>query len=194
MAFLGEEVEGLARRAADGDRAALDALLAAIRPTVLRLAARFLPYADDAEDACQSTLLAVALGVNRWGRRSTFSTWLYQVTANQSRSTYRSLRRRATEHLGDRFVDVPDPRTTSVVAGTRLDLLDGLDALGPDLANPVALRDVLDLEYDAIAALLDLPLGTVKSRIHDGRRRLRAQLALPADETRELSAAPRRRT
>jgi RNA polymerase sigma-70 factor (ECF subfamily) len=63
-----------------------------------------------------------------------------------------------------------------VVAGTRLDLLDGLAALGPEFAEPVALRDVLGLGYPEIATLLDVPLGTVKSRIHEGRRRLRKWL------------------
>lgn len=176
MSFLGPRAEELAVSAADGDTVALAALLAEIRPTILRLCARFLPHRDDAEDACQTSLLAIARGLPGWSRRSSFATWAYQVTANRSRATYRTLRRRSLELTGHAVDDRTDPRTTSVVAGTRLDLLDGLDALGDVLAEVVALRDVLDLEYAEIATLLDLPVGTVKSRIHDGRRRLRATL------------------
>jgi RNA polymerase sigma-70 factor (ECF subfamily) len=63
-----------------------------------------------------------------------------------------------------------------VVAGTRLDLLDAFDAVRPDLAEVVALRDVLGLSYPEIAALLDVPVGTVKSRLHLARRQVRQRL------------------
>jgi RNA polymerase sigma-70 factor (ECF subfamily) len=87
------------------------------------------------------------------------------------------LRRRFESEAGAvSLPDRPDPRRTSVVAGTRLDLLDGLEALGPALAEPLALRDVLDLPYREIAMLLETPEGTVKSRIHEARRRLREHL------------------
>ena len=70
----------------------------------------------------------------------------------------------------------PDPQRTSVVAGTRLDLLDALEVLPPDYAEAAALRDVLGLPYGEIATLLDVPEGTVKSRIHEARRQLRQRL------------------
>ena len=60
-----------------------------------------------------------------------------------------------------------------MVAGTRLDLLDALHGLTAQYAEAVALRDVLGVSYGEIATLLDAPEGTVKSRIHEGRRRLR---------------------
>ncbi len=171
------DLDELARAAGAGDRYALDALLTAVRPDVLRLCARFLPNREDAEEACQDTLLALARGIASFEGRSSLRTWLHRVTANRARSTYQALRRRAgTEAAGVPLPDRPDPRRTSVVAGTRLDLLDGLEAIGPDLAEPVALRDVLELPYREIAALLGVPEGTVKSRIHEGRRRLRTRL------------------
>jgi RNA polymerase sigma-70 factor (ECF subfamily) len=171
------DLDDLARSAAAGDEASLTALLARVRPDVLRLCGRFLPNREDAEEACQDTLLAVAHGLPRFDGRSAFRTWLYQVAANRSRNTYRALRRRwQAEAVGLRPPDRADPSRTSVVAGTRLDLLEGLDAIGPDLAEPVALRDVLGLEYREIARLLDLPEGTVKTRIHTGRIRLRTRL------------------
>jgi RNA polymerase sigma-70 factor (ECF subfamily) len=66
-----------------------------------------------------------------------------------------------------------------VVAGTRLDLLDALDGLTPEHAEAAALRDVLGLSYAEIATLLDVPDGTVKSRIHEARRQLRRHLDGP---------------
>jgi RNA polymerase sigma factor (sigma-70 family) len=173
----GVDLDRLARAASGGDAAALDALLTAVRPDVLRLCARFLPYREDAEEACQDTLLAVARGIGNFEGRASFRTWLHRIAANRSRSMYQLLRRRfASEAAGVPLPDRPDPRRTSVVAGTRLDLLDALESLGPGFAEPVALRDVLGLPYGEIATLLELPEGTVKSRIHQGRLRLRERL------------------
>ena len=171
------DLEVLASAASRGDAAALDALLAAVRPEVLRLCGRFLPHREDAEEACQDALFAVATGIGAFEHRASFRTWLHGITANRARSTYRVLRRRfIQEASGASIPDHPDPQRTSVVAGTRLDLLEGLESLGPDLAEPVALRDILGLPYAEIATLLGQPEGTVKSRIHDGRRRLRELL------------------
>ena len=171
------DVEVLARQAAKGDQGALNALLAEVRPEALRLCARFLPNREDAEEACQDTLLAVARGIGKFHGRSTFRTWLHSLAANRARSTYQVLRRRSdAETAGAPLPDRPDPRRTSVVAGTRLDLLDALEGLPPDYAEAAALRDVLGLSYGDMAALLDIPEGTVKSRIHEARRRLRLRL------------------
>ena len=74
-----------------------------------------------------------------------------------------------------------DPRTTSVIAGSRLDFLEALEALSvdhPALVEPLLLRDIQELEYADIAELLDIPVGTVKSRIHSARRIVQPLLAV----------------
>ncbi|MEK8106702.1 RNA polymerase sigma factor [Micromonospora sp. M12] len=101
-----DSIDALARSAAHGDPAALDALLVAVRPEVLRLCARFLPNREDAEEACQDTLLALANGITRFEGRSSFRTWLHRLTANRARSTYRTLRRRCRLEAGG--VPLPD--------------------------------------------------------------------------------------
>ena len=74
----------------------------------------------------------------------------------------------------------PDPRTTSVIAGTRLDLLEAMETLErdhPQFVEPLLLRDVYGLPYEEIATLIGAPLGTIKAQIHHGRRLVRPMLA-----------------
>jgi RNA polymerase sigma-70 factor (ECF subfamily) len=173
------DLDGLAKAAAAGDAHAMHDLLRAAEPAVLRVCSRILPYRQDAEEACQDALVQVAARIGTFEGRSRFSTWLYVVATNSARGTYRSLRRRAAERPGVEHADRPDPRTTSVIAGTRLDLLEALDALeagSSGLAAVLVLRDVAGLEYAQVAQHLGLPLGTVKSRIHEARQRIRPLL------------------
>ncbi|GAA1617042.1 RNA polymerase sigma factor [Actinoplanes couchii] len=175
-----EDHEVLARKAAAGDGAALNALLAAIRPSVLRRCSRFLPCYQDAEEACQDVLMQVARHIGGFEGRSKFSTWLHVIIANGSRQTYRTLKRRAAEQgYAEMPVDVADARTTSVIAGSRLDLLDALERLEAtkaDLVAPMVLRDICQLDYKEIAGHLGIPEGTVKSRIHQARGQVREYL------------------
>lgn len=174
--------EDLARCAATGDGRALDALLARIEPVVLRQCRRILPCRQDAEEACQDALLQVARTITRFEGRSLFTTWLHVVAANCARQTYRSLKRRAAERADATVAaDAPDPRTTSVIAGSRLDLLDALERLEAyrsELVAPMVLRDICQLDYDDIASQLGVPVGTVKSRIHHARAHVRRSLAV----------------
>jgi RNA polymerase sigma-70 factor, ECF subfamily len=181
-----DDVDTLARRAQEGDRDALEQLLGAVRPRALAACRSVLPHLADAEDACQEALLNVSRKIGSWHGRGRFTTWLHAVCVNSARSTYRRLKNQATPadlmEPGSRL-DRPDPRTTSVIAGTRLDLLEAMEVLErdhPQLVEPLLLRDVHGLAYDEIAQLLDVPLGTVKARIHHGRKLTRPLLATDA--------------
>ncbi|MEV8376903.1 RNA polymerase sigma factor [Kribbella sp. NPDC056861] len=172
-------LDELAQRAARGEPAALEDLLRRIRPDAVRICQRLLPYPQDAEEAAQDALFRISLKIGTFEGRSRFSTWLYAVASNCARETYRTLRRRSLEATSPVQPDRPDPRTTSVMAGTRLDLLEALERLGqerPEAVAPLVLRDVYSLPYGDIAAELDIPLGTVKSRIHAGRDAIRPYL------------------
>jgi RNA polymerase sigma factor (sigma-70 family) len=169
-----DDLDLLAGQAAAGDSNALDQLLRLVQADVFRICGRFLPFRSDAEEAAQDTLLAIARQITTFDGRARFTTWMYQVAANRARSTYRSLARRAT--VAGAVPERGDPRTTSVIAGTRLDVLEALDRLDAIYSEPVAMRDLVGLEYQDIADGLGLPLGTLKSRIHDGRKQLQRHL------------------
>jgi RNA polymerase sigma-70 factor, ECF subfamily len=167
------DLDDLAARAAAGDQEALHTLLTEIQPRVRRICGRMLLYPEDAEEAAQDALLLVSRRIHTFAGRSRFTTWLYAVASNSARSTYRTLKRRSPELPTDELPPTADPRTTSVIAGSRLDFLEALETLGvdhPALVEPLLLRDIQELEYADIAALLDIPVGTVKSRIHSARQ------------------------
>ena len=169
----------LAERAQAGDKHAMDDLLRQIYPRVLRICRSVLPYSADAEDAAQEALLNIATKIGSYSGRSSFSTWVHSVAANSARSTYRKLKRTAQAAHNPETMERPDPRTTSVIAGTRLDLLEAMEKLErdhPQFVEPLLLRDVYGLSYEEIARQVGVPLGTVKSRIHDAREVVRPLL------------------
>ena len=100
---------------------------------------------------------------------------MYQLTTNAAIDCYRKLKRRRSvlETPPDLAAGGSSP---SVIAGARIDLLEAAEQLDDRLVEPVFMRDLCELEYADIAELLDVPVGTIKSRIHDGRAKLRHAL------------------
>lgn len=177
-ATTADEIDELARRARDGDRDALEALLTAVRPRALNVCRGVLPFTPDAEDACQEALINIAGKIGTWGGRGRFTTWMHVVAVNSARSTYRRMKNQAV--ASDVLpMEKPDPRTTSVIAGTRLDLLEAMESIErdhPQFVEPLLLRDVYGLSYEEIAEQVGAPLGTVKAQIHHGRKLARPLL------------------
>ncbi|WP_372735631.1 RNA polymerase sigma factor [Nocardioides sp.] len=176
------EIDALARRAQGGDRDAMEILLGEVRPRTLAICRGVLPYSGDAEDACQEALINVSNKIGTWNGQGRFTTWLHAVAVNSARSTYRRMKNQAvavdpTDHGA---LAKPDPRTTSVIAGTRLDLLEAMETLErdhPQMVEPLLLRDVYGMAYEDIADLIGVPVGTVKAQIHHGRKLVRPMLA-----------------
>ena len=173
-----DEIDELARRAQDGDRDAMESLLTAVRPRALNVCRGVLPYSADAEDACQEALLNISNKIGSWHRNGRFTTWMHVVAVNSARTTYRRMKNQAIS--SDVLpLEKPDPRTTSVIAGTRLDLLEAMETIErdhPQFVEPLILRDVYGMSYDDIAQQIGVPLGTVKAQIHHGRKLARPLL------------------
>src|SRR3954452_23623531 len=103
---------------------------------------------------------------------------MHVVAVNSARTTYPRMRNQAvsSDYLP---LEKPDPRTTSVIAGTRLDLLEAMETIErdhPQFVEPLLLRDVYGLSYEEIARQLGAPLGTIKAQIHHGRKLARPLL------------------
>ena len=164
----------LATLASNGDRDALDVLLRRHYDRVYRVCRRLCHNEADALDAAQDTLLAVARRIDRFDGRSAYTTWLYRVTTNTCLDELRRKQRRPipTEILAENL----DQRDSTAQVDQRLLLDAALAQLPDEFRAPVVLRDVAGLGYAEIAAVLNIPPGTVRSRIARGRGRLLAAL------------------
>jgi RNA polymerase sigma-70 factor (ECF subfamily) len=167
----------LARRASRGDRVALETLLARHADRIHALCRRVIPNADDALDATQEAMIAVVRGIRRFDGRSAFTTWLYRVATNAALDELRRKHRRPLP------ADLPDrpargPALDAQV-DARVDIEAALASLPEEFRVAVVLRDLCDLEYAAIAQILAVPDGTVRSRIARGRSLLHECLGNP---------------
>jgi RNA polymerase sigma-70 factor (ECF subfamily) len=168
--------EVLARRAADGDESAFEELVVRYQDRLYTLALRITLSEADAYDCVQEGLVSAWRGMHRFRFDARFSTWVYRIVM---RKAYDVLERRA--RAAEPVDEVPAVSVDSP-ADTRIDLLSALAQLEPEFRAVAVACDVVGLSMAEAAAVLDLPAGTVKSRLH----RARARLA----ETLQTEAAP----
>lgn len=116
-------------------------------------------------------------GIRRFDGRSAFTTWLYRVAMNAALD---ELRRRDRRPLPVETLPDAGPTTNATdQVDARLDLDAALASLPVDFRVAVVLRDLCDLDYAEIAGVLDVPVGTVRSRISRGREALSALVGNP---------------
>jgi len=125
----------------------------------------------DAADGCQEALMAIVRGLPKFDGRATFKTWSYRVATN---ACLDEIRRRNRRPLA--VVETPEPAIDGPQldqqTADRLTLDDALAQLAEEFRLPVVLRDVAGLDYAEIAETLQIPPGTVRSRIARGRKQL----------------------
>ncbi len=172
-----------------GDRGALDQLLRRHYDRVHAVCRRITGHEADAADAAQDAMIAIVRNLARFDGRSSFGTWAYRIATNSSLDELRRRKRRGVVSMTDdgdhAHVEHADPsggRRIDAI-GDHLALDAALRSLSDEYRLPVVLRDVADLDYAEIAAVLDLPPGTVRSRIARGRAALaRALTAQPGNQ------------
>ncbi len=169
--------------AAGGDRSAFTRLMEHYQNACYGLAWRLLDDPDLAADATQDAFIHAYDHIAGY-RGGVFRSWLLRITANAAYDILRRAQRRPTTALPepDEGADIADPRAVNPVAeSARSELYRALDAalrlLPEDQRTAVVLSDVYGMDYHEVAEAIRSPIGTVKSRIHRGRLRLRVLLA-----------------
>jgi len=132
---------------------------------------------SDAQDLVQEALLRIRKGLERY-QPGSLQGWLARIVTNVFLDEVRRRKRRPADALPDDpdWVVPPAPAADEVPTGFSEEVQGALNSLPEDFRTAVVLCDVADLPYEDIAASLDVPVGTVRSRIHRGRRLLRAAL------------------
>lgn len=187
----GGDDRSLVAAAQGGDRAALEVLLRRHYDRVHAVCRRILHHEQDAADATQDALFAAVRGLASFDGDAAFGTWLYRIATNTCLDQLRRRKRRPTAPL-DAIAETADYVLTGDHHGVPFDLtvVDHLELqaalarLPEDFRVAVVLRDVADLDYADIASTLDVPIGTVRSRIARGRALLARSLT-PADNAGE---------
>lgn len=173
----------LVEAAQAGDVDAIDTLVRRYQVRMFNFARSLTGNDGDAEDLAQETFIRTFRGLGRFRGESSFKNWLYRIAVNLAH-THRGKRVRqapvwerrleaddvSEHHLTDRTEDLE----ASVIHCQALDR--ALSTLSEEMRAPLVLHDVQGLEYREIAEILDVPIGTIMSRIFRARQRLRPLL------------------
>lgn len=175
--------EELVRRSLNGDESAFGSLIERHQDRVYRVCLRVLRDSEEARDAAQDTFLTVFRKLAQFRGDAAFTTWLHRIAVNSCYDALRSKRRRpllqaiGDEQDGPLELGPPVDDHADEIAGA-IDVESALAAIAPDHRIVLTLADIEDLPYEQIATILDLPIGTVKSRVHRGRVALAQALGI----------------
>ena len=166
----------LIEAAQNGDSFALDKLLRSHYDMIFSICRKLTGNENDANDAVQESLISIARGLPSFRRTSKLSTWIYRITTNAALDELRKQKRRPIP------VDEVDylPNETNFqledAVVSSLDIKAALDRLPEEFRIPIVLREQLGMNYSEISSILDIPTGTVKSRIARARLKLKDDL------------------
>ncbi len=178
----GDETE-LIRRATRGDREAFGVLVERYQRRVIGVALAVVHNQEDALELAQETFVRAFENLRSFESRSSFSTWLYRIAANLAIDFRRRERRHTFVRGEEAAIEIerlPNTDSDTFAEFSRAELnrrlRAALDELTPEHRAVILLREVEGLSYDQISDMLQCPRGTVMSRLHYARNRLRAIL------------------
>ena len=179
----------LVRRVQRGDKGAFDALVLKYQHKVVKLVMRYVRNPAEAEDIAQEAFIKAYRALPQFRGDSAFYTWLYRIAINTAKNAIVSRDRSPVEYDLDlqnseesyevqgRLKDSETPEALVMTDEIRSTVNAAIDALPEDLRTAIVLRELEGLSYEEIAAAMDCPVGTVRSRIFRAReaidRRLR---------------------
>jgi RNA polymerase sigma-70 factor, ECF subfamily len=185
----------LVRRAQRGERGAFDLLVLRYQHKVVKLVARLLRDRTEAEDVAQEAFVKAYRALGSFRGDSAFYTWLYRIAVNTARNALASRQRRPLQYEAGlseseqsavesrmRHTDTPEANALSEEIHETVNRVIG--ELPEDLRTAIILREVEGLSYEEIAAAMDCPVGTVRSRIFRARDAIDRVLGPLIDESR----------
>jgi RNA polymerase sigma-70 factor, ECF subfamily len=169
----GAHEDALVQAARGGDERAFAELVSLYGRMVISVGYAATLSEAEAEDVAQETFLAAWRGLPRFRGECAFSTWLYRLARNHASDRLRRTMARPPQGGRHAVADVAAPSREDHRAQARA-VLAAAGALPPDQREAVLLRELQGLSYEEIAEIQEVPLGTVRSRIANGRRAIAA--------------------
>jgi len=181
---LKTEIEQLVQDFLDGDAQAFNRLVMLHQTKIYNLALNYVKSQEEAKDLAQDIFVTVYRALPKLREKEKFTSWLYQIAINHCRNRYKKLRRRGYFNnisLDDEesFLQIPGDEgpekllqrknTINLVRST-------IDSMPEAEKEIILLRDIQELAYEEISAILDIPLGTVKSKLNRARTSLKDRL------------------
>jgi RNA polymerase sigma-70 factor (ECF subfamily) len=191
-----ETDEQLVRKSQEDDERAFGELVSRYESKVYSLALKMLRNPEDAEDVLQDTFLRAYRGIKSFKGNSTFSTWIYRITANSAlmRLRKRQLPTVSIDDADEREAPIniadwaPGPVEQMLNQETQAAMTEAIEALPPEFRQVFVLRDIEELSNAEVAEILDLSVAAVKSRLHRARLKVRNRLATYFTEPRTRRA------
>lgn len=192
---ISEEDARILRGLRAGIESAYEELIDRFEQSVYGLVYRLVGNPADAPDVLQEVFLKVFRGVNSFRERCSLRTWVYRIAVNEAhnyrRWSIRHTRREISIDYDQTGRDIssefapdpgPSPYDQALDSETRMLIEQALTKINPVFRAAVVLRDIQNLTYEEIAEILQVSLGTVKSRILRGREALRRELTQRSDQ------------
>lgn len=186
------------------DERAYEQLIERFQTPIYNLAYRLLNDQADASDVLQEVFLKIFRNVGSFRGDSSLRTWVYRIAVNESHNRRRWLyrHRRGETGIEDNFEDSElrekplmdsgeTPFDFTMNREAQILLEEGLAAINPVFRAVLVLREMEDMSYEEIAEILEVSIGTVKSRIVRGREALRRYLATRLDPAPSMQLVPR---
>jgi RNA polymerase sigma-70 factor (ECF subfamily) len=177
----------LVQRVQRGDRGAFDVLVLKYQHKVVKLVLRYVRNPAEAEDVAQEAFIKAYRALPKFRGDSAFYTWLYRIAINTAKNAAASRSRSPIEYELDRdgeesydvqarMKDTATPEALAMTEEIRSTVNAAIEALPEDLRTAIVLRELEGLSYEEIAAAMDCPVGTVRSRIFRAREAIDARL------------------
>jgi len=157
-------------RAVQGETAAIDWIINRYRVRLVRLATVILGRSGEAEDAAQDAFINAFRSLHTYRRDGKFFTWLYRIVVRTCLDRKRQARWNSEVDIESLYATPASARDDFADVDLRILLQDLLNRLTPEMRAMLILRELEGLEYSDIALTLDLPVSTVKWRLHTARK------------------------
>ena len=177
--------EELIARFQEGDEQAYTELVNRYRDKLMTFVYRFVNDMEQAEDIIQDTMLKLYTHKHYYRNIAKFSTWIYTIAGNLAKTELRKRKNRKVTNISqmgpeDRDYELPSvaPETDEVVQSEYIEkkIQAAIQNLPLHFRTVTILRDIQELSYEEISKIVEVPLGTVKSRINRARLQLQKEL------------------